>query len=70
MDISLSDRARNAARRHRIPEAEVRRARHGSRCSNETAAFLIVDAELADGRRIRMRCNHEQPGQIVSIAVL
>lgn len=70
MIVTLSSRAQRTAAQHRIPEPWVHRARNGPSSTEEKPDFIVVTADLEDGRRIRMRCCHEQPGQIVSLQVV
>lgn len=70
VNVTLSRRAHAFCVRHRIPEPAIKRARAGSSSSEYRPDFLVVTADLEDGRRIRMRCCHDQPGQIASLAVV
>jgi hypothetical protein len=67
MIVTLSDLARSTARNMGIPEPVVKRARRACFREHNEPAFLVAYAELEDGRTIRMRCCHHDPGQIVSL---
>lgn len=69
MNVTLSCEARSTAARLRIPEPVVKRARKGCFREHEEPQFLAVYAELDDGRTLRMRCRHDEPGQIVSLGI-
>lgn len=70
MTVTLSRQAHAFCVRHRITEPELKRARQGSSSTEQRPDFIVVTADLEDGRRIRMRCCHDAPGQIVSLAVV
>lgn len=67
MVVTLSCLARSTAESLGIPEPVVKAARLRPFREHQEPAFLAVYSELADGRTLRMRCCHHDPGQIVSL---
>jgi hypothetical protein len=67
--VTLSPEARSSAARLLIPEPVVKRARQRPFREHQEPAFLVAYAELDDGRTLRMRCCHHDPGQIVSLGI-
>jgi hypothetical protein len=66
---TLSPLALSTARSLGIPEPVVKRARQRPFREHQEPAFLAVYSELEDGRTLRMRCCHHDPGQIVSLGL-
>jgi hypothetical protein len=66
MIVTLSDLARATAQRMGLTEPEVKRARRACFREHQEPAFLVAYAEV-NGRTLRMRCCHHDPGQIVSL---
>ena len=70
MQVTLSDRARAACRRLGIGEPTVERMRAGAVSTYDGGSYLVVEASLPDGRRVRMTCRHDLPGHVCSLRVL
>lgn len=68
--VTLGDRARKFAAQIGVSEQELKAARAGSTSETEGNQYLVVWAELPDGRRIRMLCPFHIPCHIVTFRPL
>jgi hypothetical protein len=66
-NVTLSDAARRSAQDIGLTEPDVKRARRAYFREHEEPAFVVYFAEVENGRTLRMRCCHHDPGQIVSL---
>ena len=66
-EVTLSCGARAECARLGIAEPVARRARARPSSSHERPMYLVVTAELPDGRRLQMSCRHDRPHHVASL---